>query len=96
MDVMSITSVPPDPQVSYENRREHDGSIAVHVTRILPLNTSLVGELTFNPAIGCGNQCYLGISPNSTSEWEQYCHMWGNIVSGAISILVPIILNKPV
>lgn len=69
MDVTSITSVPPDPQVSYENGREPDGSLAVHVTRISPLNTSSVGELRFNPAVGCGNHCYLGISPNSTSEW---------------------------
>ncbi|PNF21398.1 hypothetical protein B7P43_G15334 [Cryptotermes secundus] len=76
MDVTSITSVPPDPQVSYENGREPDGSLAVHVTRILPLNTSSVGELRFNPAVGCGNHCYLGISPNSTTG-SQWLHTLG-------------------
>ncbi|XP_069697669.1 transmembrane protein 131 isoform X2 [Periplaneta americana] len=71
MDVTSITSVPPDPQVSYEYRKERDISSTLHVARISPLNTSSIGELRFNPAIGCRNQCYLGISPNSTigSQW---------------------------
>lgn len=71
MDVTSIASVPPDPQVSFEYKREHDSSVTLPVARISPLNTSSIGELMFNPAIGCRNQCYLGISPNSTSkEWR--------------------------
>jgi hypothetical protein len=67
MDVTGITSVPPDPQVSYEHRREHD-TITLRVARISPLNTSSIGLLRFNPTVGCRNQCYLGISPNSTSK----------------------------
>lgn len=80
MDVTSIKSVPPDPQVSYEWRREHDSSVTLHVARISPHNTSSIGELSFNPAIGCRNQCYLGISPNSTGELKQYCHGWKSIL----------------
>ncbi|KAJ9592481.1 hypothetical protein L9F63_015897, partial [Diploptera punctata] len=61
MTVTSVTSVPPDIRVSYSAAN----------TRIVPLNTSTIGELSYNPAIACRTQCYLGISANSTTgdQW---------------------------
>ncbi|XP_066999356.2 transmembrane protein 131 [Anabrus simplex] len=71
MTVTSITSVPPDPRVSYSYVAK--GSQYSGAPLIVPLQTSSVGLLKFDPGLGCGTQCYLGILPNSTAgnQWLQ-------------------------
>lgn len=82
MDVTGIASVPPDPQVSFEYKRQHDSSFTLPVPPISPLNISSIGVLTFNPAIGCRDQCYLGISANTTSkEWRRCCYGWKSFLN---------------
>lgn len=69
MMVTSITSVPPDPRVTYIPPETGGGPI--YISEML---VSSVGELSFEPGLKCGvSKCYTGI-PYNSSEGKQWLH----------------------
>lgn len=60
MTATSITSVPPDIRMSFTG--------APGGSEILPSCSNYIGDLKWEPAKNCGNDCYLGISLNSSGS----------------------------
>ncbi|KAK7872556.1 hypothetical protein R5R35_013787 [Gryllus longicercus] len=81
MTVTSITSVPHDPRVSYW--------LANTSSEVIPLATSTIGEVMFDPASSCGNHCYLGVDTNSTagSQWLQLLELPPHVHDIDLSLL---------
>ncbi|XP_049836735.1 transmembrane protein 131 isoform X2 [Schistocerca gregaria] len=69
MMVTGITSVPPDPRVTYIPPETGGGPI--YITELL---VNSVGDLCFEPGLKCGvSKCYTGI-PYNSSEGKQWLH----------------------
>lgn len=81
MTVTSITSVPHDSRVNYW--------LANTSAEVIPLATTTIGEVTFDPSINCGNNCYLGVGTNETAgnQWLQLLELPSHVHDIDLSLL---------